>query len=198
MPAHLLSLSEGPSILLDKPIMLVGRHEECDLQLNSRKVSRKHCCIAQVKDYLIIRDLGSTNGIRMNGRQVQAAPLRHGDRFEIGAQTFQIVIEEHDESPDTYELTPVLGHAISSRTLPRLGPIVPLAVLGVRLGCSLRSINRQQMPRVRGLGKLAVAGAVAAISAVDAVGAVAGGLRLVDGKPDVSLSYHGNDDRLAA
>ena len=42
MPAHLLSLADGPSILIDKPILLFGRHEECDVQLNSKKVSRRH------------------------------------------------------------------------------------------------------------------------------------------------------------
>jgi len=90
MPAQLLSLSEGPSIVLDKPIMLVGRHEECDLQLNSRKVSRKHCCIAQVKDHLVIRDLGSTNGIRINGTRVQGGVLRTGDELMIGNFRYQV------------------------------------------------------------------------------------------------------------
>ena len=90
MPAQLLSLSEGPSILLDKPIVLVGRHEECDLQLNSRKVSRKHCCIAQVKDHLVIRDLGSTNGIRINGTRVQGGVLRTGDELTIGNHRFRV------------------------------------------------------------------------------------------------------------
>ena len=60
MPAHLLSLTDGPSILIDKPILLFGRHEECDVQLNSKKVSRRHCCVAQVNDYLIVRDLDET------------------------------------------------------------------------------------------------------------------------------------------
>src|SRR5262249_18029231 len=63
MPAQLLALTDGPSIVLDKPILLLGRHGECDVQLNSRKVSRRHCCIAQVHDYLVVRDLGSTNGV---------------------------------------------------------------------------------------------------------------------------------------
>ena len=52
MPPQLVALSEGPNILLDKPILLVGRHQECDIQISSRKISRKHCCIAQVNDYL--------------------------------------------------------------------------------------------------------------------------------------------------
>jgi pSer/pThr/pTyr-binding forkhead associated (FHA) protein len=49
MPAQLLALTEGPNILLDKPILLIGRHPECDLQLDSRKISRQHRCIAQVQ-----------------------------------------------------------------------------------------------------------------------------------------------------
>src|SRR5438046_2369368 len=61
MPAQLLALNEGPSILLDKPILLLGRDLECDIRLDSRKISRRHCCIAQVGEQLVVRDLGSTN-----------------------------------------------------------------------------------------------------------------------------------------
>jgi glycosyltransferase involved in cell wall biosynthesis len=100
---------------------------------------------------------------------------------------------------DTYELTPALGRSLSSTLkLPRVGPVVPLAVLGIRFGFSVRSINRQQMPAAHGLKWLAVAGATAAISAVDAVGALAGGLRLMSAKPDAALSYHGDDAKIAA
>jgi glycosyltransferase involved in cell wall biosynthesis len=100
---------------------------------------------------------------------------------------------------DTYELTPSLGRALRrDLSLPRLGPVVPLGVLAIRFAFSLRSIGRQQMPPARGLRKLAVAGAIAAISAVDAAGALAGGLRLLAAAPDAALSYHGDGDRLAA
>jgi pSer/pThr/pTyr-binding forkhead associated (FHA) protein len=98
MPAQLLSLAEGPSILLDKPILLLGRHAECDIQLNSRKVSRKHCCIAQVKDYLVIRDLDSTNGVRVNGTRVKEGVLRSGDELTIGNFRYQIHTEPARES----------------------------------------------------------------------------------------------------
>jgi pSer/pThr/pTyr-binding forkhead associated (FHA) protein len=90
MPAQLISLEEGPSILLDKPIVLIGRHEECDIQLNSRKVSRKHCCVAQVDDYFVVRDLGSTNGVRINGVRVPEGTLRPGDELTIGNFRYQI------------------------------------------------------------------------------------------------------------
>jgi predicted component of type VI protein secretion system len=92
MPAQLLSLSEAPDILLDKPILLFGRHLECDIQLNSRKISRRHCCIAQVGDRLIIRDLGSTNGIRINGERVLEGYLKAGDELTIG--NFRFTVQE--------------------------------------------------------------------------------------------------------
>jgi predicted component of type VI protein secretion system len=90
MPAQLVSLGGGPSILLDKPILLIGRHPESDIQIESRKISRRHCCIAQVEDYLIIRDLGSTNGIRINGVRVLEGRLRAEDEVTIGASRFRV------------------------------------------------------------------------------------------------------------
>ena len=86
MPAQLVALTEGSNILLDKPILLLGRHPECDIQIDSRKISRRHCCIAQIEDHLIIRDLGSTNGIRINGVRVQEGKLCVDDEVTIAVQ----------------------------------------------------------------------------------------------------------------
>jgi pSer/pThr/pTyr-binding forkhead associated (FHA) protein len=90
MAAHLLSLTDGPSILLDKPILVFGRHEDCDIQLPSKKVSRRHCIVAQVNDYLVVRDLGSTNGVRINGKRVHEGRLLPGDELTIGNFKYQI------------------------------------------------------------------------------------------------------------
>lgn len=90
MPAQLVSLVDGPNILLDKPILLFGRHVECDVQLQSRKVSRLHCCVAQVTDYLVVRDLGSTNGVRINGEKVVEGKLGDGDELTIGNFRYQV------------------------------------------------------------------------------------------------------------
>jgi predicted component of type VI protein secretion system len=90
MPAQLMALTEGPNILLDKPILLFGRNPECDIQIDSRKVSRRHCCIAQVHDYLVVRDLGSTNGVRINGVRVTEGRLRSGDELTIGNHRYQV------------------------------------------------------------------------------------------------------------
>lgn len=90
MPAQLLALDNSPSILLDKPILLLGRHPECDIQIDSRKISRRHCCIAQVSNYLVVRDLGSTNGIRINGLRVAEGRLSAGDELTIGNARYKV------------------------------------------------------------------------------------------------------------
>src|SRR6266850_2531530 len=90
MLAQLVSLGDGPSILLDKPILLIGRDPECDIQIDSRKISRRHCCVAQVNDYLVVRDLGSTNGIRINGERVAEGKLVPGDELQIGNFKYQV------------------------------------------------------------------------------------------------------------
>jgi pSer/pThr/pTyr-binding forkhead associated (FHA) protein len=93
---QLVALTEGPNILLDKPIMLFGRTDECDIQIHSRKISRRHCCLAQVNDYLVVRDLGSTNGIRVNGAKVFEGRLRPGDELTIGNHRYQVRWETQD------------------------------------------------------------------------------------------------------
>lgn len=96
MPVMLLSLADGPSILLDKPILLFGRHGDCDVVLHSKKVSRRHCCLAQVNDYLVVRDLGSTNGVKINGLRVEEGRLRPGDELEIGNFRYRVCGEAEE------------------------------------------------------------------------------------------------------
>lgn len=86
MPARLQAHENNRSVVLDKPILFVGRHPECDLVINhSRKVSRKHCCLAEINGQFMVRDLGSTNGVQVNGRRVTGTKeLNNGDELIIG------------------------------------------------------------------------------------------------------------------
>lgn len=111
MTPQLLSLGEGPSILLDKSILLVGRHPECDIQLNSRKVSRKHCVVAKVNHYIYVRDLGSTNGVRINGQRVLEGALQAGDELTIGSFRYQICLDG------------ALVPAVSGASVPQVEPL---------------------------------------------------------------------------
>ena len=81
-----MSVDQGRPIALNKAVVFIGRHAECDVILSrSRKVSRKHCCVAQVNDRLVVRDLGSLNGVRVNGKRVKKeSDLHVGDEVAIG------------------------------------------------------------------------------------------------------------------
>ncbi len=95
MTARLVPLSEGSiAVTLDKAITLIGRHPDCDAVLDdNQKISRRHCCIAQVENRLVLRDLGSMNGIRVNGEQVVEVDLREGDQITIGDEEFVLELK---------------------------------------------------------------------------------------------------------
>jgi predicted component of type VI protein secretion system len=90
MSAQLVALSDGRIIQVDKAILVVGRHAECDVQILSPKVSRMHCAVAQVGDHLVVRDLNSTNGIRINGVRLTEGRLAAGDELAIGTHRYQV------------------------------------------------------------------------------------------------------------
>lgn len=83
MAARLVALDEGSDIPLDRTMVVVGRHPQCDARLDSLRVSRHHCCMTQDKEEVVVRDLGSTNGIRINGQRVEMGRLRPGDELSI-------------------------------------------------------------------------------------------------------------------
>jgi pSer/pThr/pTyr-binding forkhead associated (FHA) protein len=99
MAVFLGPIEAGRPIVLDKAIVLIGRQADCDVVLtNSRRVSRRHCCVAQVNDTFVVRDLGSMNGVRINGRRVDSeARISLGDVVSIGDLGF--VLQGKDVRP---------------------------------------------------------------------------------------------------
>lgn len=93
MPAVLIPSDGGEQVSLDKPILVVGRNPDCDIVLHdSRKVSRKHCCLAFVNDRYLVRDLNSMNGVRINGEQIEREQfLELGDELQVGDVTFTLM-----------------------------------------------------------------------------------------------------------
>ena len=61
-----------------------GRDEDCQIRLNGPQVSRRHACFYYNGRGWLIRDLNSTNGVELNGKQVQTAALHKGDRLKLG------------------------------------------------------------------------------------------------------------------
>jgi predicted component of type VI protein secretion system len=95
MSFRLVPLITGtaPQIALHRPVLLIGRHLDCDVRIDSRKISRRHCCLAMAYDRVLIRDLGSKNGVRVNGRLVEEMRLHPGDELAIGPVLFRLEAE---------------------------------------------------------------------------------------------------------
>ena len=62
----------------------IGREGDNEIQLPHEKVSKHHAALVPVEGGWSIEDLGSTNGVFVNGKQVQRSALKHGDRVKIG------------------------------------------------------------------------------------------------------------------
>lgn len=74
----------------DAESWVAGRSSDADLVLEDDTVSRKHARIYTSREALWVRDLGSRNGTRVNGRSVQHHRLRPGDRLTIGASLLRV------------------------------------------------------------------------------------------------------------
>ncbi|KWW97880.1 hypothetical protein TH66_20970 [Carbonactinospora thermoautotrophica] len=72
---------------LTKPVMTIGRGLDVDLRIEDPGVSRRHAEIRAGGDTAIITDLGSTNGVIVDGRPVDQAPLRDGSVIILGNTT---------------------------------------------------------------------------------------------------------------
>jgi predicted component of type VI protein secretion system len=96
MPAQFVALDEGPDLALDQDLV-VGRHPSCDARLDSLRVSRRHCRITREDGEIVVRDLGSTNGIRINGQRVDVGRLQVGDELSIAHLRYLLVEDFPDQ-----------------------------------------------------------------------------------------------------
>jgi adenylate cyclase len=87
---ELVPLGGGDAMPLLRPTLTVGRRESCDIVLTFPNVSGVHCELTFKGGYWSIRDLNSTNGIKVNGVRVQHRPLKPGDEVTIGKRRYTI------------------------------------------------------------------------------------------------------------
>jgi hypothetical protein len=69
---------------ITKRVTVLGRSQGSDIRLADPNISRRHAELRQQGTAYWIVDLGSTNGIEVNGARVERAKLEHGDRVALG------------------------------------------------------------------------------------------------------------------
>lgn len=91
----LVPLGGGDPIPLQKAKLLVGRRESCDICLRFANVSAHHCEITLEEGYFYVRDLGSRNGVKVNGVRHQEKIISPGDTLAISKHKYRV-----DYSPE--------------------------------------------------------------------------------------------------
>lgn len=87
-----LGKRKGQTIPIAAEKFIIGRAEDCHLKSQSELISRYHCAIL-VGDEVCVRDLGSKNGVRLNGEKiVTERKLNNGDKLTIGPLEFYLNI----------------------------------------------------------------------------------------------------------
>jgi adenylate cyclase len=94
MPRELLGelvpVGGGDPIPLTQDVLSIGRRETCDVCLKFPNISGRHCELSFQDGYWQVRDLGSQNGIKVNGERTTRKALRPGDEVAIATHHYTI------------------------------------------------------------------------------------------------------------
>jgi hypothetical protein len=88
-----LLVGDGRRNVLGGSRVVIGRSREADIVLQDPNISRRHAELRRADEGWQIVDLGSTNGIKVNGRRVDNAGLRPGDQITIGVTDLTFELE---------------------------------------------------------------------------------------------------------
>jgi pSer/pThr/pTyr-binding forkhead associated (FHA) protein len=108
---ELVPVGGGDNIPLIRDKLIIGRRDSCDIPLRFPNISGQHCELSFQNGYWVITDLGSTNGVKVEGIKVKKKILKDGDEISIanrlftirysapaaGTQTLNEILEDEDD-----------------------------------------------------------------------------------------------------
>ncbi len=101
MRANLIPTKGGRTIPIVRDITVVGRQEGlCDVCIEKSSISKLHCIIVRTDGLLFIRDLGSTNGTKVNGQRVVRGALLPGDELSFASEKYCVEMGPGDPEGD--------------------------------------------------------------------------------------------------
>jgi DNA-binding NtrC family response regulator len=131
----------GAERVIDQPVFRIGKSPDNDLVLGDDTVSRAHCEILHDERGFLVRDLGSTNGTLLDGREVREAYLTPGSALTVGSielklrpfsERFEPIASEHEQFGEA------VGRSLRMREIfglcERLAPTDANVLLGGETG----------------------------------------------------------------
>jgi len=126
-PVLRLRSEPGESVTVDKTFdgpFRFGRGPECEAHVPSSHVSRVHAEAAPHDGVWWIRDLGSTNGLFLNGERIEQSQLRDGDRIQLGKGGPILGVQLGDRPQRSPSVMPVETDSLGSASSPGVPPTV--------------------------------------------------------------------------
>jgi pSer/pThr/pTyr-binding forkhead associated (FHA) protein len=77
-------IADGKRNVLAGERLTIGRSRECEVVVDDPNVSRRHAELRKTIEGWMVVDLGSTNGVKVNGKRVKEEVLRPGDKITLG------------------------------------------------------------------------------------------------------------------
>ena len=95
---------------LNRRVTVVGRSAAvCDLPLKNTSVSKLHCILVKTDGLVYMRDLGSTNGTRVNGQRVLRGALLPGDQISFSGSAYRVHLgPDQDGNDEVLEAMPAV------------------------------------------------------------------------------------------
>jgi predicted component of type VI protein secretion system len=92
MKSELVPLNGDMPIPITRDVTVVGRRDYCDVVIDHESLSKRHCVLVRTDGLLMVRDLATTNGTKVNGQKVLWAALLPNDRLTLGGVKFRIYL----------------------------------------------------------------------------------------------------------
>lgn len=96
---ELVPFGGGDPIPLLKPRLTIGRRPSCDIVLEFPNISSTHCELQLENGYWRISDLGSRNGVKVNGERVESKWLHPGDEVSIAKHRYEVSYTPTGDAP---------------------------------------------------------------------------------------------------
>lgn len=136
MRAQLVPVKGGRPVPILRDVTLIGRQKElCDIVLERSSISKLHCLLVRTDGLLFLRDLGSTNGTKVNGQRVVRGALLPGDELSFASEKFRV-----EMGPDVPEADENI-HVLHTEEIPMGGVLGNQPGTGHDSGSDVRPLD---------------------------------------------------------
>ncbi|MCH8830076.1 MAG: FHA domain-containing protein [Planctomycetes bacterium] len=89
----------GKRLTLSGEEAVIGRDDDCQVRLTSQEISRRHCRIVMTGETIVVTDLGSRNGTKVNGVRCQSKWLMPGDVVSVAKHRYELMYTPTGDAP---------------------------------------------------------------------------------------------------